>query len=627
MWVTFSYPVLFVFYACAFYFFHSFLPGCGLLKSRSGILQPMDSLVLTSHITVKCCSVCQGEVEYYCQDCKLDLCYKCRENHFIDLNTVHHYVTLYREKFIHPLKKKCARHTDQYYDKFCEPCKVLLCRFCSEHNTHMFSVIFPFSRRQRSEHKVIDLMTAFDSQKEIMHNILERIYRLNMILIEVKSYANSFHNQISCSRKKILLKCKDMQNELESKMKHLALRHRCLSQKVKMINHIDWIQSFEDCHEQSANRPVRFLRFIRDNHFSKVQTKIRLPKHYLLSLNQENNIEDLIEILSNIQITKRGMHHAHNEPLLTMMQPPVLEKFPFEVGGINVCKHISCESTDRVWVSDAHNIILRDIPTKESVHCVFDSLQNSRPDLPGLGLHTVNCQSELIYIDKEFNINKLSKDMKIKTIFIKTKDSLWSPQCVFYSPLTGDLLVGMFRQFSDILKYGLQLDSTVKSRRGRVVRFDGTGKQTQVIEHECLNYTAYIHPIYITENNNGDVVVSDRRGAVVVSNREGKHRFSYTGPPAKSGLLPYGICTDALSNILVCDGETKAVHMLDQDGNFLSFLLTTAESTGLNIIPFSLSYDRRTHLLFVGSGLMNTVFVYRHIKRVDSLHGKFNFFD
>ena len=193
--------------------------------------------------------------------------------------------------------------------------------------------------------------------------------------------------------------------------------------------------------------------------------------------------------------------------------------------------------------------------------------------------------------------------------------------------MTGDLLVGMFRQFSDILKYGLQLDSTIKSNRGRVVRFDGTGKQTQVIEHECLNYTAYIHPIYITENNNGDVVVSDRRGAVVVSNREGKHRFSYTGPPAKSGLLPYGICTDALSNILVCDGKTKAVHMLDQDGNFLSFLLTTAESTGLNVIPFSLSYDRRTHLLLVGSELMNIVFVYRYIKRVDSLHGICDFFD
>uniref|UniRef100_K1QSB8 Uncharacterized protein n=1 Tax=Magallana gigas TaxID=29159 RepID=K1QSB8_MAGGI len=59
-----------------------------------------------------------------------------------------------------------------------------------------------------------------------------------------------------------------------------------------------------------------------------------------------------------------------------------------------------------------------------------------------------------------------------------------------------------------------------------------------------------MEPNYITENNNGDIAVSDY-DAVVVTEREGRHRFSYTGHPAESVLRPRGICTDALSHILV----------------------------------------------------------------------------
>lgn len=47
-------------------------------------------------------------------------------------------------------------------------------------------------------------------------------------------------------------------------------------------------------------------------------------------------------------------------------------------------------------------------------------------------------------------------------------------------------------------------------------------------------------PRYITENNNGDIVVTDfdiGPGAVVVTNENGSHRFSFTGHPSGSELL------------------------------------------------------------------------------------------
>lgn len=71
-------------------------------------------------------------------------------------------------------------------------------------------------------------------------------------------------------------------------------------------------------------------------------------------------------------------------------------------------------------------------------------------------------------------------------------------------------------------------------------------------------------PLYITENNNGDVVVSDNKNAVVVTDCREKHRFNYIGHPPGSGLSPRGICTDSLSHILVVDTNTKTVHMINR---------------------------------------------------------------
>lgn len=96
---------------------------------------------------------------------------------------------------------------------------------------------------------------------------------------------------------------------------------------------------------------------------------------------------------------------------------------------------------------------------------------------------------------------------------------------------------------------------------------------TQTIP-DCIGLKLYISPNFITENNNGDIVVSDfASGALVVTNREGKYRFSYPANRSELRLKPNGNCTDALSHILVCDKTTNTLHMLNKDGRFLSHLL------------------------------------------------------
>nr|XP_034310537.1 uncharacterized protein LOC117684055 [Crassostrea gigas]XP_034310538.1 uncharacterized protein LOC117684055 [Crassostrea gigas] len=303
----------------------------------------------------------------------------------------------------------------------------------------------------------------------------------------------------------------------------------------------------------------------------------------------------LMESLSGIPTPRTEKPQQENQCLLKQMSGTEFHQ-SLTVTGVRHCYHISWVTSDRVWVSDWYNLILTDT-TGVPLHRVKDSKG-------ALGLHTVNSESELIYIDENYNINKLSKDMNTTTTFIERTYSSWEPQCVYLSQSTGDLLVGM---------------SYIHIKTCKVTRYNKSGQLIQTIQHDNTGRGLYSKPNYITENNNGDVVVSDWglvSGAVVVTERGGRHRFSYTGHPLGSVLKPRGICTDALSHILVCDGETQTVQMLDKYGQFLSHLLTESQEMGK---PRSLSYDVNTHRLWVGSQDKNKVCVYRYITRQDAL--------
>ena len=175
---------------------------------------------------------------------------------------------------------------------------------------------------------------------------------------------------------------------------------------------------------------------------------------------------------------------------------------------------------------------------------------------------------------------------------------------MYCSPFSGDLLVGMNRAID------------IYSQIGKVLRYNKNGEHTQTIQGN-IPQILYNSPCYITENNNGDVVVSDLiLGAVVVTSREGNHRFSYEGPLFGYRLKPRGVCTDALSHILVCDFTSYTVQLLSQDGEFLKYLLTK-QTLGIDdYFLESLSYDFHTHCLWVGTWRSaSKVSVYRYINR------------
>lgn len=503
--------------------------------------------------SVRHCSKCHGCTAYFCDFCECDMCSKCTEKHLNDLRTFDHEVRTYRLKM-----------------------------------SDVTNQIMLYSRNKSDEFKHRNMIQCINS---------EALFYREMLMAGLKADYKTCYSEIANRRSEMITKAHKLRICLRNVLRNFDYKHRCLQQKSDMVGHIVSIQTYEKDYENSAFRPLKLILSLKKSIGDRFYLKYHRKLSMIESLNKDH-LNGIKKSLSVIKVSKRQKRRLGLGRLLKLMPEAEFHQ-SFRVSGVNSCFHFSLQNSEEIWISEGKNLILtnRAGDTKHVQKDLAKSLYG--------GGHTVNAESELIYIASENNIYKVSYNSTTVSAFIKIKDSAWKLQCVFSSPSTGNILVGMYRE---------------KPLAGRIARYNRTGQLPKTL-HEELEPTLYQKPNYITENNNGDIVVSDfyyKTGAVVVTDHEGKYRFSYTGTQLGQTLSPRGICTDALSNILVCDASTFNVHMIDRNGKFLKKLLT--RPSGI-FKPQSLCYDFKTHRILVGSSDNNKVCVYRYITRQQNLTG------
>ena len=578
---------------------------------------------LSSHVNVIHCSQCQGDTEYNCLTCGANLCPKCKRIHTIDLDTIDHDVLLYKEIIYNRKKDKhkinfknefCAKHRDQVIEMHCESCKTPICFNCRKHVRHKLLTVRKAYEKNREQ-----------SKKFISNIRSEILYNLQCLRAGLKTDVS---NDNTCSSKDICQlnsaienKAQKLKESIDKIQIKLCLEYKCflikqLCNQMKQIKgYLTKVQKYENRHDQSANKPIQFLRFVKSVRLPNTPDTLRLTKQYLPSVAQKIDTENLSEILCCMKITQGEKRQAKKERLLTRMPALVLQG-TYKVKELKYCRHMSFVESDQLWISDSvfdrKQIILIDLKTGDILHSVTDCIRSPRE----IGFHTVNNNRELIYIDSALDISKLSEDRNSCTKLIKRTDSFGEARCVYSSIPTGELLVGTEIVDKRLIK-------------GMVCRYDNSGQLINTISYNNNIYRYSLSPRFIIENHNGDVVFSSS-SVVKVTGRDDKHRFIYRGPPSNKypiSLTPEAVCVDALSNILVCDEDTKSIQIIDKDGNFLSFLLRKLHPD-IQIIsphtPYSLCYDNHRHLLFVGAWAhVDEVSVYRYINRDFTLLGKY----
>eukprot|EP00105_Crassostrea_gigas_P022067 XP_011441430.1 PREDICTED: uncharacterized protein LOC105338134 [Crassostrea gigas] len=549
---------------------------------------------------------CEKNCQFYCNDCHQTMCEQCRDEHQKNKKTKNHEVVHYKQRKRPLPLEKCKIHPTRNIELLCEECQIPICSKCTgtkEHRGHAFTDLeLVFAEKCSHCHIEITKIRSYfeptsqDLKKEIAGDVTEIKKIIEGVRTSIKTESESVKKLVeTITSDKI-----EQVNKIEqSLLETLNGQNQKIDDYINYLN--DLIQTFYGYLSPSNIEQLTFA-LKSENLVIRPIPETSKPVPPIFTAGQYSK-EDVAKLLGRMTVPNTKLENRKIKPMetaYTQLKPTgkqrkqdreksdvkqtlslstsVTKVREYTVPGVDDVYHISLGKSGRIWVSDRYgNLVQTDLQGNQLQNIQTSGYRDE-------GYHTVTQDGDLIYTDK-YNkvINRITPGNTI-TEFIKTGG--WRPISIHSSHINGDILVGM-----------------IKDGEGKVTRYNKTGTEIQNIQRDSKGQGLYSLPHYITENINGDVCVSDSiKHAVVVVDKSGQHRFSYTGQ--RSRFNPYGICTDVLGHILVCD------EILDQDGQFLSLLLTSQQGVGH---PRSVCVDDENNL-WVGQFNTNTMTVCKYLQ-------------
>ncbi|XP_061190475.1 uncharacterized protein LOC133198393 [Saccostrea echinata] len=556
---------------------------------------------------------CEKNCEFYCNSCHHGMCKNCRDLHLKIQENQNHEVVLYQQRKRQLPVEKCKIHPTKEIDILCEECNVPLCSKCStmqEHRGHQFfdlEMVYTdkFKLCQKEISKIYNyfIPTAQDVLSQVREDVTEIKNITDIIRTSMKAEAEILKSIVDTVLSDNMEELDQIEQSVLEDLK---------SQEKTYNNYIAYLSDLVKEYQSylASTELTKFTSILPENLEIKSIPETTKPiKPEFFSAQYTEN--DVASLLGKITVTDRKREARRVKPMEIAPSSSSIKSASeqskqdkqvksdkkhlsarsvnkvreLNVPGVSNVYHISLGQSDKLWISNDNGVLVQ-------ADLQGNMIQKIKTSGGMEGYHTVTQEGDMLYTDGNKKlINKVTKDNNI-TEFLKTGD--WEPYSIHSSIINGDLLVGMW-----------------KDKEARVTRYSKTGKEVQNIQRDNKGQGLYGVPTYITENINGDICTSDwEKKSVVVVNKSGQHRFSYTGHESK--FSPFGICTDVFCHILVCDRYSETVHLLDQDGQFLSLLLTQQHWVK-HPKACSLCVDDENNL-FVGQLDTNTLTVYTYLK-------------
>ncbi|XP_078329165.1 uncharacterized protein LOC144623995 isoform X1 [Crassostrea virginica] len=547
---------------------------------------------------------CLTNAQFYCNDCHRPLCEQCSDEHKKSTNTKKHEIVLYRHRKYQLPVEMCENHPTNNINIFCRDCKTAICSKCmKEHRGHKFDDLediyaekYATWQGEFSKIQKYFLPTTKGLKKDIEEDATTIKKMMETIRNFMKAEAEYFKNLADEVTSKNIEHIHTIEESLLKMLK---------SQETTYAEYITYLEKMSVEFEEYlsvTNKKLLFSKMLKiqpipettkpvppvftPGNFNKTDIAKLLGKVIVPNTTPEKrkiqpmDIEALTTQLKSIEIQLEQNKEKSDMKQTLSLSSSVTKIREYSVLSIGSAWHVSVDKLKRLWVSDCHGNLVQ-------IDLQGNLLQKIQTSGEFEGYHTATKDGEMMYTDKNKNkIHRITPERK-NINFTKTGD--WTPLSIHSSNINGDILVGMY-----------------KVDKAKVTRYSKTGKELQNIQRDNQDRELYSFPHYITENINGDICTSDKKQhAVVVVEKPGKHRFSYKSQ--ESRFCPFGICTDYLGHILLCDDVSGTVHLLDQDGGFLSVILSPQQG----IVGMCVDDENN---LYVGQNLTNTVTVYKYLQ-------------
>ncbi|XP_078313037.1 uncharacterized protein LOC111135985 [Crassostrea virginica] len=560
---------------------------------------------------------CQQNGQFYCNACHQPLCEQCRNEHQKSPNTKNYEIVLYRHRKHQLPMEICQDHPKRNVDIFCRECKTPICSKCctmKEHKGHEFDDLediyaekYALWQGEFSKIQKYFLPTSQDMKTDIKEDATQIKKIMESIRTSMKAEAESLKNLVDeviseniehthAMEKSLLEMLKSQETIYDDYIAYLWKMSDKFQEYLSITNQKLLFQSktlkIQPVPETTKPVPPVFTagQFNKDD-VAKLLSRVNVPN----TKPEKRKLQPMEAVTIHMKSTEKQLEQSKEKSDMKQtlsLSSSVTKVREYSVPGVGSACHVSVDKSGRLWVSDWRgNLVQTDLQGNQ-----LQKIKTSTYE----GYHTATQDGDLIYTDKDKKvIYRITPDKKI-TEFINTGD--WRPLSVYSSRINGDILVGL-----NIPEYVRRRKTAIKE--AKVIRYNKAGKEIQNTQRDNKGQELYSDPHYITENINGDICTSDyRKHAVVVVNKSGQHRFSYTGQGSE--FDPWGICTDVLGHILVCDNVSKSVHLLDQDGGFLSVILSPQQ--GIQH-PRGVCLDDENNL-YVGQAGTNIVTVYKYLQ-------------
>lgn len=529
------------------------------------------SLCVDTTEDVNRCDVCETtHIHHYCDFCHINLCRPCIGEHISDGYDKHKIVSFKhrRSTLIYPT---CQIHSNKNCEILCKQCEIYFCTSCTASSKHKHHEVIHLDNLYKT--KKIDIKRdstelerlLFSTFRTISNTVENQIAHLdgdyNKITTAISQQGEEWHKEVDNVITIMIGKINEIKSKhssiLEKKLNEVKQKKTLIQERLKLLNEL--------CESNAVSSVIKYTSQIGDccqiptnvcvSHpiFSpKTIDREQIAKSFGFIDSQSLTIETKGYILTKPEDSSREL----------LDLPKIISTFST---GYKRLRNFSVYSKQEIWTNfeggklkcfNSGGTLTKMITTSPDV-CLNDI--------------AITSERDLVYCDGMSNaVNKMT-DGRIEE---QIRVTGWTP-CNLCVTSTDELLV--------------VLCNDVKTQ-SKVVRYSGkTEKQSIQFDEESKPlYSGNSKIKYITENRNRDICVADLGyGAVVVVNKDGKFRFRYTGhlinKNKKSLFKPRGITSNSQSHILTADYYNHCVHILDQNGHFLSYIDNIRDPLGLSV--------------------------------------------
>ncbi|XP_078318960.1 uncharacterized protein LOC144620862 [Crassostrea virginica] len=446
---------------------------------------------------------------------------------------------IYAQQGMVPIKPfiECDKHLSYLCAFACSDCKIPICLKCKQqdHNKHTTCELFELeeaatpsvnstARKPYLMKKQLPLKTS---------GVESEVYNgYDLVRNQVKNQAEALHSMID----ELLRAALNSADEMEFRDLEILEKFRKEFRKVANDSSNETSTAYHIIYDRKDNQEVK----VSDEESSFSETlHYRAPKFL-------EGLPSIKDMRAQFGTIKSGVVDRRSRPQ-QLLPKPILQ---FAIDSL---------SKYTLYVRYFHSNMILQSGTGPEVHvmnengkCLETIKITSGIDMPtGLAIAE---DGTILYTDfSHKRVRRIKADRTIE-IFIRTEGKPNGICCT----RSGDVIVCL---------------QDCPQAEGKVSWFNNAGDKLHDFTDTYLK-----GPTSVYENINCDVCISEESmRKVIVVDKDFIVRFMYDGNVSSGDVTkftPRDICCDSVGHILIADFSNRLIHMLDEDGRFIRYLLT-----------------------------------------------------